>query len=240
MHSRSGGAASSRLIQAQPPHISQRTGVRSRSCGCRLRSENDFRARHERVRAVGPVAPTVEGADEAGLACSPSLGHLDAAVPAGVLEGADAKVGRAHDDDRLVQEFVFDEVVRLGDLLEPAGHLPDAGPQQVDLHLEEVGVVVPLLGGTVGKFHGEGHGECRPFPIHECHAILSSRAFACPDSHTDRANRSWPTDRGHADDSRAVVCMPCGLLLLGPTPPRSGSCADRPRSCGPGGCRPLR
>ena len=35
-----GGASASRLIQAQPPHVSQRTGVRSTSPGRRLCSEN--------------------------------------------------------------------------------------------------------------------------------------------------------------------------------------------------------
>ena len=40
---RSGGAASSRLIQAQPPHVSHRTGRRSRSSGRRLCSENELR-----------------------------------------------------------------------------------------------------------------------------------------------------------------------------------------------------
>ena len=40
MHCRSGGASSSRLIQAHPPQISHRTGVRSRSSGCRLCSAN--------------------------------------------------------------------------------------------------------------------------------------------------------------------------------------------------------
>ena len=40
MHCRNGGASSSRLIHAHPPHTSHRTGVRSRSSGCRLCSEN--------------------------------------------------------------------------------------------------------------------------------------------------------------------------------------------------------
>ena len=43
MHGRSGGAPSSRLIQAQPPQVSQRTGRRSRSAGRMLCSENRLR-----------------------------------------------------------------------------------------------------------------------------------------------------------------------------------------------------
>ncbi len=42
MHCRSGGASSLRLIQAHPPQVSHRTGVRSRSFGARLCSANVF------------------------------------------------------------------------------------------------------------------------------------------------------------------------------------------------------
>ena len=129
-----------------------------------------LRARHEGVGAVGAVAPAVEGADEARLARTTALDDLDPAVPARVLERPHSKVRGAHDHDRLVKDLVLDEVVGLGDLLEPAGHLPDARPQPVDLHLEEVRVVVALLGGAVGVLHGVGHRKCRPFPIRDCHA----------------------------------------------------------------------
>lgn len=37
-HSRSGGAASSRLIHAHPPHVSQRTALRARSSASRFAS----------------------------------------------------------------------------------------------------------------------------------------------------------------------------------------------------------
>ena len=42
MQSRNGGASSSRLIHAHPPHTSHRTGLRLRSSGCRLCSANVF------------------------------------------------------------------------------------------------------------------------------------------------------------------------------------------------------
>ena len=65
------------------------------------------------------------------------------------------------------------------DLLEPARHLPDPGPEQLGLHLVEVRVEVALLAGPVGELHGVGHRECRPFPIHDRHAgpLSSRRAF---------------------------------------------------------------
>ena len=47
----------------------------------------------------------------------------------------------------------------LRDLLEPAGHLPDPRPELLGLELEEVRVVVALLGDPVGELHGEGHGS---------------------------------------------------------------------------------
>ena len=43
MHWRNGGASSSRLIHAHPPHTSQRTGTRSMSPGSKLCSANDLR-----------------------------------------------------------------------------------------------------------------------------------------------------------------------------------------------------
>ena len=103
----------------------------------------------EGVRPVRAVAPPVERADESGLAPAPALGDPDPTMPAGVLEGSHAEVLGAHHDDRLVEELVLDEIVRLRDLLEPAGHLPDPGPQQFGLHLVEVRVEVALLAGPV-------------------------------------------------------------------------------------------
>ena len=75
--------------------------------------------------------------------------NLDAAVAARVLERAHAHVVGAHHDHRLVEELVLGVVVRLRDLLEPARHLPDAGPQLLGLQRVEVGVEVALLGDPV-------------------------------------------------------------------------------------------
>ena len=84
-----------------------------------------------------------------------------------VLERPHAVVG-AHDDDRLVEDLVFDEVARLRDLLEAARHLPDPRPQLLGLQPVEVGVEVALLADPVGDLHREGHRQRRSL-IHRRH-----------------------------------------------------------------------
>ena len=159
MHAAAGAPSSSRLIQAQPPHTSHRTGVRSRSSGWRLCSENAPAWVTLRVPAVGPVAPAVEGADEPAAAGAPALGDPDAAVPADVVERPHAEVLGAHDDDRLVEDLVLGEVTRLGYLLQPARHLPDPRPEQLGLQPVEVRVVVALLAHPVRHLDRVGHRE---------------------------------------------------------------------------------
>ena len=111
---RSGGASSSRLIHAQPPQVSHCTGTRSMSPGWRLCSREACAAAARAVlRAVLAVAPAVERAGEAALAGAPPLARtLHAAVAAGVLEGPHLAVVGAHDDHRLVEDLVLDEVAR--------------------------------------------------------------------------------------------------------------------------------
>ena len=127
-------------------------------------------ARDGGVLAVGSVAPAVERAGEPALAGAATDGHPDAAVATGVLERGDPEVLGAHHEDRLVEDLVLGEVARTGDLLEPAGHLPDPGPEVVDLGLVEVGVVVALLGHPVGEVHRERHRERRPLRFDDRHA----------------------------------------------------------------------
>ena len=135
MHCRNGGASSSRLIHAHPPHASHRTGTRLMSSGSQVVLGERSSLRDGGVLAVGAVAPAVERAREPALARPATLDDLDAAVAARVLERPHAHVVGAQHDDRLVEELVLDEVVRLRDLLEPARHLPDAGPQLLDFQL---------------------------------------------------------------------------------------------------------
>ena len=126
-------------------------------------------AGHGGVRAVRSVAPPMEWAGEMALAGAVTLHHLDASMPAGILEGGDAHVLAAHHHDGLVEDFVFGEIAWLRDLFEPARHLPDPRPQQFGLHLEKVGIEVALFGGPVRQLHRIGHRECRLSPVHDCH-----------------------------------------------------------------------
>src|SRR5438445_7963 len=97
------------------------------------------RGRPPRQPAATPATP----------ARPPTLHEPDAPMAARVLEGPHGHVLGAQHDDRLITELVLDEVVRRGDLLEPARHLPDPRPQQLDLQLVEVGVEVALLANAV-------------------------------------------------------------------------------------------
>ena len=172
MHCRTGGASSSRLIHAHPPHTSHRTGTRSMSPGSQVVLGERLPPRDGGVLAVEAVAPPVERAGEPVLArpsalrrpCTPRWRQA-------FWNAAHPHVVGAQHDDRLIEELVLDEVARLRDLLEPARHLPDPRPQQLDLHLVEVGVEVALLGNPVRELrvHRVGHRECRPLPIHDRH-----------------------------------------------------------------------
>ena len=102
---------------------------------------------HERVLAVHVEAPAVERADEArrpAVAVIVALAARDrhAAVAAGVVIRLDPAFARVDDDHRLADVLVLDPVARLGDLLEPAGHLPDVRPQVVELGLVEFRIII--------------------------------------------------------------------------------------------------
>ena len=62
---------------------------------------------------VHTPAPAVERADE-GPPISVALDELYAAMAAGVVVGPHGVGIESHDDDRLVEDLVFDEVARLG------------------------------------------------------------------------------------------------------------------------------
>ena len=94
-------------------------------------------------------------------------------MAAGVLERLHVSVLGAHHHHGLVEDLVLHEVVCLRDLLEPTGHLPHAGPQQIDFHLEEIGVVVALLAGPIGVLEGVRH---RSLLIHDHQQSLPLRS----------------------------------------------------------------
>ncbi len=116
-----------------------------------------------------------------------ALDDLDAAMPACVLERAHTHVGGAQHDDRLIEDLVLDEIVRLGKLLEPARHLPHPRPQQFGLHRVEVRVVVALLARPVRELHRVGHRKCRPLVFHDRHAASLSFGVRCRGRPTHRS-----------------------------------------------------
>ena len=189
MHGRNGGASSSRLIHAHPPHTSRPHRDEVDVVRLEVVLGERLSPRDGCVHAVEAVAPAMERAGEPVLARPASLDDLDATVAAGVLERAHAHVVGAQHDDRLIEELVLDEVVRRGDLLEPARHLPDARPQQLDFHLVEVRVDVALLGDPVRVLHRVGHRKRRPLPIRDRHAApLSRSGVRCRDGpYTNRS-----------------------------------------------------
>ena len=173
MHCRSGGASSSRLIHAHPPHISHRTGTRSMSSGCRLCSANVRALRDVGVRAVEAVAPPVERAGEPALARPAALDDPDAAMAAGVLERAHAHVVGAQHDDRLVEDLVLDEVARLRG--SPRAGTPSARPAATAARppsRRSRGRSSAPCGTRSGNLHRVGHRERRPLLIHDRHAAL--------------------------------------------------------------------
>ena len=129
------------------------------SSGRRLCSEK-VRSRDGGVGAVRAVAPAVERAGEAALAGAPGPRPFTPRCRQAFWK-APTPPSSVHDDDRLVEDLVGDVVGR-GDLLEPARHLPRAGPQLLGLEPEEVGVVVALLRHPVGRSMAWGTG--RPSP----------------------------------------------------------------------------
>src|ERR1700758_5096379 len=84
-----------------------------------------FGSQHERIASVDAPAPAVEWADER-TSIPVAFHQLYAAVTASVVVCPDVLVVDPDHDDRLIEHLVLHEITRLGDLLEPAGHLPHA------------------------------------------------------------------------------------------------------------------
>ena len=94
---------------------------------------------NEGILPVSIPAPAVERTDEPlALAIAVAIvgNQRNPAVAAGVVIGFHAILG-PHDDDRLAKVGILDPVPHFGDLLKPAGHLPDMRPQMIDFGLIE-------------------------------------------------------------------------------------------------------
>ena len=122
----------------------------------------DVRRVDELALAVGAPLPPMERAGEALRGAAAVLGEFHAAMTTVVVERLDGLCIDAHDDDRLVEDLVHDEVAGLFDLLQPAGHLPDVRPELLLLELVELAVVVPAGIDPVGARHRERNAGLDP------------------------------------------------------------------------------
>jgi hypothetical protein len=111
---------------------------------------------HEGVASIDAPAPAVKGAHE-GAPITVAFHQLYAAMAAGIVVGPHGVGVQANHDDGLVEDLVLDEISWLGDLFEPARHLPDAWPEHLVLERVELRVVIPLLGNPVGALHRPRH-----------------------------------------------------------------------------------
>src|SRR4051794_5655079 len=101
---------------------------------------------HRGVGTISVPTPPVERAHQLPTGQVPrSTRQLCRPMAARVKEGLDGQVRLADDEDSLIADLVFDEVVRLGNLLQTTGHLPGVCPQLL-LELEEAPIEVTLTG----------------------------------------------------------------------------------------------
>src|SRR5439155_18178709 len=138
----------------------------------------------EGVLAIHVEAPAVERADEAlrpAIAVPAGFGQLDAAMAAGVVEGLHPVLG-PDNNDRLAEIVIFDPVADLGDLLQPAGHLPHVRPQLLDLEPVEFLVIIAFGGDALRIGYTERY--CHPLDIcvsHQApHWFLLPNFRTCP------------------------------------------------------------
>ena len=94
------------------------------------------RSGHVAQATVGPVAPAVVRAGEAGRVPLRLLAEAVAAVPADVEEGVDLARAIAHDDDALARDLVHDEVAGSGQLGLVGDERPLPEEHPLDLGLE--------------------------------------------------------------------------------------------------------
>jgi hypothetical protein len=127
---------------AVDPHPAQPHVRRDR---VELLTIDDFDERSVQVVAPGVIATTDAALGETAGA----LSQPGAAVETGVVEGSDGLGVGADDEDGLVADEVLAEVADVGDLLLPAGHLPDTGPQSFELQGRELGARIASAGYDV-------------------------------------------------------------------------------------------
>src|SRR5579862_1685972 len=82
----------------------------------------------EGVLAIDVPSPAVETTGEV-LGMPAAAGQPPPPVGTDVVEGPNLVGRRARHEDRLIEDVVGDEIADPGDLLLPAGHLPDLAPE---------------------------------------------------------------------------------------------------------------
>ena len=163
--------------------------------GCQLFGGEGMGTEDEGVLALQVPLPSVERAGDPVPPERPAAGgQLGGPVAAGVQIAPDGPVVHPDQQDRLVGDRVLDVVPRGGELLEPAGHLPDPGPEAASFELGELGVEVAGRGHEVVPGHGVGHrppggGPVPPAPGRRPHTDLSHGVPARRRPAVDR--RAW-------------------------------------------------
>ena len=94
--------------------------------------------------------PAVERADD-GFQLEPARAHgkLGGAVRADIVECPDGDLIHPHHHDGMVEDFVDGVIPGVADLVQPAGHLPHARPEQFRLQLREAPVGIARGGQAV-------------------------------------------------------------------------------------------
>jgi hypothetical protein len=108
--------------------------------------------------ALQVETPAVERTDEFPRAPLARREH-SSAMRAGVVEGPDLVRRGSHDDDRILTDLIDELIAHLGDLLLPAGDLPDTRPEPLLLQRSELARDIVLRRNkirahAVGAFNG--------------------------------------------------------------------------------------
>ncbi len=145
----------------------------------------------QRRGAIQVPSPGVKRADDLpSPERAAALGQLRTPVPALILIGLDFRP-RAHHEDRIVRNAILDIITDIGDLLEPAGHLPHPRPQPFVLQLEELPVEIALARNVRAIRDREGHSES----VHSNRFLYrgTRRQYLCQHTlHQIRANTTLP------------------------------------------------
>src|SRR5690606_17694563 len=110
--------------------------------------------------AVAAPEPAVIGAAEPLARMGIAPGQALAAMAADIVEGLDGAVVLADADHAFMHEIMDDIIARLLQLLDAAGHVPDALPHMLPLFLHE------LAGGVAVAGYGVAAEVARIAPVH--------------------------------------------------------------------------